>query len=170
MASVVNLRTLRLRSGEQHRDRYDVPLESFQLGGQRYLPVPHAAAAELAVTRASSGMVLELGFSLRLHGPCFRCLEDAALDLRIRAREYQATAPDADEELRSPYVDEDRLDLAAWARDATALKLPEQILCRPDCAGLCALCGRNLNDEPHEHEAEATDPRWHALAELRDRL
>ena len=170
MASVVNLRTLRLRSGEQHRDHHDVPLEPYQLAGQRYLPVPQAAAAELAVTRASSGMVLELAFPVRLHGPCFRCLEDAALDLRVRAREYHATSPHADEELRSPYVDEERLDLAAWARDATALKLPAQILCRLDCAGLCALCGVNLNDEPHEHEAGATDPRWDVLAELRDRL
>ena len=170
MASVVNLRTLRLRSGEQHRDHYEVPLEPFQLAGQRYLPVPQAASADLTVTRASSGMVLELAFPVRLHGPCFRCLEDAALDLRIRAREYQATTPDAEEELRSPYVDDDRLDLAAWARDATALKLPEQILCRAECAGLCAVCGRNLNEEPHEHEAVAADPRWDALAELRDRL
>ncbi|MDQ3992618.1 MAG: DUF177 domain-containing protein [Actinomycetota bacterium] len=170
MARVVNLRSLRLRSGEQHRDEYDVPLEPFELGGQRYLPVPDTAAAELAVTRASSGMVLELSFPVRLHGPCFRCLEEAALDLRIRGREYQALSPDADEELRSPYVDDERLDLAGWARDATALKLPEQILCRADCAGLCAICGRNLNDEPHEHETEATDPRWAALADLRDRL
>lgn len=170
MASVLNLRALRLRSGEQHRDHHDVPLEPFQLAGQRYLPVPEAVAADVTVTRASSGMVLELAFGVRLYGPCFRCLEDAALDLRVGAREYHAASPDADEELRSPYVEEERLDLAAWARDATALKLPVQILCRPDCAGLCAVCGTNLNDEPHEHEADARDPRWDALAALRDRL
>ena len=33
------------------------------------------------------------------------------------------------------------LDLGAWARDALALALPDQVLCRPDCAGLCAVCG-----------------------------
>ena len=44
------------------------------------------------------------------------------------------------------------LDVSAWARDAIALALPEKILCRPDCAGLCGVCGKNLNDEPHEHE------------------
>ena len=51
-----------------------------------------------------------------------------------------------------------------------ALALPEKILCRPDCAGLCPVCGKDLNREPHEHEDEAGDPRWAALSELRDRL
>ena len=170
MTGVVNLRALRLRSGDQHTDAYDVPLLPYRLGGQRYVPVPEVVAAEVAVTQAASGKLFELGFGVRLHGPCFRCLEDAVLTVEVSAREYQAASPGEEEELRTPYVDDDRLDLAAWARDAVALKLPAQILCRPDCAGLCAVCGRNLNAEPHEHAAEAGDPRWAALAELRDRL
>ena len=55
-------------------------------------------------------------------------------------------------------------------RDALALALPEQILCRPDCAGLCPVCGKDLNRDPHEHEEEVADSRWAALAELRDKL
>jgi uncharacterized protein len=166
----LNLRTLKLRSGEQYRDQHEIPLEPFELGGQRYLPVPSTVDAEITVTRASSGTVFELAFPVRLHGPCFRCLEDAVLDLHVQAREYHATDPEGAEELVTPYVHDDRLDLAAWARDTVADLLPEQILCREDCAGLCPVCGRNLNDEPHEHEAEEVDPRWDALAELRDRL
>ncbi len=49
-----------------------------------------------------------------------------------------------------------------------ALALPEQILCRPDCAGLCPVCGKNLNEEPHEHPEEPADSRWEALNALRD--
>jgi uncharacterized protein len=165
-----NLRTLRLRSGEQFREAKEIRLEPLELGGQRYLPVPETVPADLTITRASTGTVFELGFHVRLHGPCFRCLEDAVLDLPISAREYQATAPDGDEELRTPYVSDDKLDLSAWARDALALELPDKILCRPDCAGLCDVCGRNLNDEPHVHDEEAPDPRWAALESLRDRL
>jgi uncharacterized protein len=58
------------------------------------------------------------------------------------------------------------LDLAQWARDAYALTLPNQIVCRVDCAGLCPECGLNLNDEPHAHDS-APDPRWAKLRELR---
>ena len=56
----------------------------------------------------------------------------------------------------------------AWARDALALALPQQLLCREECAGLCPVCGVDLNDaEPgHAHEREP-DPRWAKLSELR---
>ena len=168
--SSFNLRQLRLRSGEQYRDEQEITLEPLEFGGERYLPVPEKVPAELAISRASTGSVFELRFSVRLHGPCQRCLGDAVLDVSISAREYHAASADASEELRTPYVVDDRLDLSAWARDAVALSLPEQILCRPDCAGLCPECGKDLNLEPHEHEEEHSDPRWAALAELRDRL
>lgn len=166
----VNLRTLKLRSGEQFADTRELTLEPLELGGQRYLPVPEDVAAELSITRASTGTLFELGFDVRLHGPCYRCLADALLELPISAREYQATSPGESEELRTPYLEDDRLDLSAWARDAIALALPLQILCRPDCAGLCPVCGKDLNAEPHEHDEEKSDSRWSALAELRDRL
>jgi uncharacterized protein len=122
------------------------------------------------MTRASTGTVFKLRFHARLHGPCYRCLEDAVIDIPVNAREYQATSPGDSDELRTPYVVESRLDLETWARDAIALALPEQILCRPDCAGLCPVCGKDLNVEPHTHDEERLDPRWEALAQLREQL
>jgi len=164
------LRSLKLRSGEEYRDRVEIALEPFELGGLRYLPVPAEIEAELVVQRATSGDVFRLSFPVRLHGACVRCLEDAVVELAIDAREYQDASPSGDENLVTEYVVDDQLELSAWARDAIALALPDQILCRPDCAGLCPECGRNLNVEPHEHESGETDSRWAALESLRDRL
>ena len=166
----LDLRTLRLRPGEEHRDEIEVDLEPYELGGQRYVPGAEHVPAELVVTRASTGTVFELRFRVRLHGPCYRCLADAVLDLPIAAREYQATSPGDAEELTTQYVTDDKLDVADWARDAIALALPDKILCRPECAGLCAVCGRNLNDEPHTHDDEPSDSRWSALEALREKL
>ena len=164
-----NLRHVKLRPGEEHREALEIELPLFEFGGQRYLPVPEEVEAELVVTRAISGTVFGLAFTARLHGPCVRCLGDAVLDVPIAVREYQATSPD-DEELTTPYVEADQLDVSGWARDAVALALPAKILCRPDCAGLCPECGKNLNEEPHEHEAETADPRWEVLEALKDKL
>ena len=111
-----------------------------------------------------------LRFQARLHGPCFRCLGDAALEIPVSAREYQAASPENDEELRTAYLENDRLDLSAWARDAVALELADKILCRRDCGGLCPVCGKDLNAEPHEHGEPEPDSRWAALAELKDQL
>ena len=168
--TTLDLRKIKLRSGEQFRDEQEIELEPFELGGQRYLPVPHNVPAELTITRASTGAVFELGFEVRLHGPCYRCLEDAVLGMPISAREYQAASPGDDDELRTIYLEDDKLDLSSWARDAVALELPDKILCRAECAGLCAVCGKNLNDEPHEHDQTQPDSRWAALAELKEKL
>lgn len=162
-----DLRSVLVRSGEQHRAAVEVELGTFTLGGQEYAPRPDPAPAELTITRASSGTVLELAFAATLEGPCFRCLTDATLELSLQAREYEATKPTSDDE-RSEYVDDDRVDLSAWARDTLALALPDKILCTPECAGLCAVCGKSLGEEPHEHEQTTGDPRWAALESLRD--
>jgi uncharacterized protein len=161
-----DLRTLRLRSGDQGRERVEIELQPLLLGGQTYEPRPNPAPAELTVTRASSGTVLELALDVTLEGPCFRCLADAELPLSLRLREYQDAKPEADE-MRLEYLEDERLDLSAWAHDAIALALPDTILCRADCAGLCPVCGKDLNAEPHEHVEERLDPRWEKLSELR---
>ena len=132
--------------------------------------MPGTVPAELAITKASTGTLFELKFTTRLHGPCYRCLDDAVLGVPIAAREYQATNPEGSDELRTPYVQDDNLDLAGWSRDAVALALPDKILCRDDCAGLCPVCGKNLNNEPHTHEEKRGDSRWSALEALREKL
>ena len=164
------LRRLRLRPGEEHREAVSIELEPFDLGGLRYLPVPNEVEAALTVAQATTGLDLRLAFDVRLHGPCMRCLTDSVLDLHVDAREYHASRPGDAAELRSDYVVDDQLELSTWARDAIALALPDQILHAPDCAGLCPVCGKDLNVEPHTPAEEGTDPRWSALEELRDRL
>ena len=79
-------------------------------------------------------------------------------------REYHEQGADS-EELTTPYLEEGRLDLSAWARDTLSLSLPEQVLCREDCAGLCAGCGANLNDGACTCGSPVPDTRWSKLAE-----
>jgi uncharacterized protein len=162
-----SLRQVKLRPGEQYRDELEVELPAFEFGGQRYVPVPEEVPAELEITRANTGTVFTLAFTARLFGPCYRCLGDAVLELPIHVREYQAESPE-DEQMTTQYVVGNQLEISQWARDAVALALPDKILCRPDCAGLCGECGKNLNEEPHTHEEERVDPRWAALEALRD--
>lgn len=141
-------------------------LDPLVLGGETYHTSPSETPAELVVQRAASGDLYRLALSTRLEGPCMRCLAPASHSVDVGAQEYEATDA-VDEELRSEYIADGELDVGAWARDQVALELPDQILCRPDCAGLCPICGKDLNLEPHEHAEEAVDPRWAALERLR---
>lgn len=161
------LRNLRLRPGEEHRETLSVRIEPLRFGGEEYAATPKDVPTELVVQRASSGDVFRLRFRTRLDGPCMRCLAPAGIDVDVDAQEYEARDPEGDDELRSEYVVDGELDVGAWARDLVSLSVPDQILCRPDCAGLCPVCGKDLNVEPHEHPEAAVDPRWAALEALR---
>ena len=162
-----DLGALRLTSGEGRHLDLTLSIEPFELGGETYAVVPDALPAHLDVSRTTgSGYALRLAFTASLSGPCMRCLQDASPEFIVNAREV--SLPGEDGEMESPYVEDGLLDLHAWARDALALTLPTQILCRADCAGLCAICGTNLNEagEDHHHDT-GPDPRWAKLSELR---
>jgi uncharacterized protein len=161
-----DLGRLGLSSGEGRRLDLEVRAEPLEFGGQTYEPERGGTAVILGVSRTTSGWSLRLRCHVRLDGPCMRCLESAGASVNVDAREIDQ--PGGGDDLSSPYVDGDELDLRGWVRDALALALPTQIVCREDCRGLCAVCGQNLNELPadHSHPREP-DPRWAKLRELR---
>ncbi len=158
---------MRLRSGEGRKLMLDVAIEPFTLAADTYVVTPAVIPLRLDVSRTTGqGYALRLRFEATLEGPCMRCLEPAAPVLAVDSREV--SIPGETDELDSPYVESEVLALSEWAREALALVLPPKVLCGEDCAGLCAVCGINLQTvgAEHRHEAEP-DPRWAKLAELR---
>jgi len=67
--------------------------------------------------------------------PCSRCLEAAPAAFEGSLEETYPT-------------DADSIDLTEDLRQTLLLEIPQRALCRPDCRGLCARCGKNLNQEP----------------------
>lgn len=162
-----DLAGLRLHPGEGRRLDLDVRVDGLELGCERYRPDPGLVPVKLEVSRmAGSGYALRLSFTTRLAGPCMRCLKDAEPTVEVDVREVDQ--PGSGEELSSPYVHHETLDLAGWAHDAFVLSAPAKVLCREDCAGLCPVCAADLNEAGPEHRHEsAPDPRWAKLRELR---
>jgi uncharacterized protein len=185
-ADSYDLASLHLASGEGRRLTLGFTLEPFELGGETYVAHADAGGESAATAEATpesspdlipcrldvsrtthSGYVLRLRFTATLEGPCMRCLEPAAPSFAVDSAEVSHPG-ETDEEFTSPYISEDGvLDLGAWARDALVLVLPATILCRPECAGLCAICGADLNQAgpEHQHEPEP-DSRWAKLSEI----
>jgi uncharacterized protein len=174
-----DLAGLRLTAGEGRRLDLYVSIEPFSLAGETYPVQPEPLPVRLDISRTTGdGYAMRLRFEASLAGPCMRCLEPAEPGFSVDAREVSQPADtraygrghqrDRDDELSSPYIEHGVLDLRAWARDALALSVPSNLLCREDCAGLCPMCGADLNQAgpEHGHEREP-DPRWAALSKLR---
>jgi uncharacterized protein len=162
---ILDLGRIGLTSGEGRHLDLTVRMDDLNLGGQSYAAIDKVPV-KLDIAKMPGGFSLRLRATVELTGPCMRCLEDASRRVQIDVREVDQSG--GGEELDSPYIDEDDLDLEAWARDSVALELPTQILCTEECRGLCAVCGENLNTAGPDHAHEkAPDPRWNKLSELR---
>ncbi|MGD0198350.1 MAG: DUF177 domain-containing protein [Solirubrobacteraceae bacterium] len=166
-ADTFDLGGLRLRAGDGRSLELEVLLDPLELGGQTYGALPERVPVTLDVSRTNGGgFSLRLRFEAAVNGPCMRCLADAAPAIGVDVREVDL--PGGGEELDSPYVEHELLDLRGWAHDAFALAVPDQILCAPDCLGLCPVCAVPLRDAgPEHHHERSGDPRWAKLAELR---
>lgn len=165
----IDLGRLSLSPGQGKRIEQALDPGRLELGGTEYEVEGGAVVSRVDVSRTAAGYALRLRLPARLTGPCVRCLEPAAVEVEVDVREVDQPSSH-DEELLSPYVGEQVLDLSAWAHDALLLALPQQLLCRPDCAGLCAVCGEPLNGaDPADHRHDSGgDPRWAKLRELLD--
>src|SRR5687768_994379 len=106
ITNTIDLGRLGLTSGEGTSRNASVEIDPVELGGQRYT-ARGTADARLDVSRTMAGYALRLRYGIRLEGPCMRCLEDAADQLSIDARE--ADQPGGGDDLRSPYLDGDVL-------------------------------------------------------------
>jgi uncharacterized protein len=101
---------------------------------------------------------------------CVRCLRQFDQELEVPVRELFALEPRDDEDEDEGYavLPDDRLPLDTMARDALVLGFPAFPLHRPDCAGLCPVCGADRNSVDCGHSgSETIDPRWAGLADLR---
>jgi uncharacterized protein len=165
-AGKIDLDGLGLSVGEGRRLEPVVELEPLEFGGERYQPEPAQCPVRLDVSRINGeGWAMHLACVVTLEGRCLRCLGPARRELAIDSREVDQRSAEAG--VDSPYVEDGELDIGAWTRDALALAVPAQVLCREGCLGLCPRCGENLNENPgHEHPPEK-DPRWSKLDELR---
>jgi DUF177 domain-containing protein len=167
-ADILDLARFVHSPGDGRRVDVDVSPGGLAYGDQEYAVAGGAVTARVDISRTSSGYSLRLRFAAPVVGPCVRCLDDAEMRVEVDAREVDQPGGSEEEGLRSPYVDGDELDVGAWAHDALALAMPGQFLCRPECRGLCAVCGASLNDaDPAEH-GHAEEAGAGPMAKLRE--
>lgn len=155
-----NLRSLRFGSASETWRSLPVETEPFVFGGLEYVVPGGVVELELDAARVEDQLTLKAGVQTELEGPCQRCLGMARISVSVRGIDYvrrgdsEANESEADEdEAFEGYARGFVLDVDRWVRDLIAEALPAQLLCREDCAGLCPVCGADLNEEPgHTHD------------------
>ena len=136
--------------------------------GVEVIRVPEGSETDLHLLLESvvEGVLVSGEVDVLAVGECARCLDPLERELVVDLQELYAYPGHGDEDTRS-IVDDGLIDLEPALRDAVVLALPLAPLCRPDCPGLCSVCGVHLAADP-EHAHEQIDARWAALAALKE--
>ena len=135
--------------------------------GVELIGVPPGSDIALDVTLESviEGVYVSGTADVTLAGECSRCLTQIEDELSLDLQELYVY-PDREADEDAYFVVDELIDLEPLIRDAVVLDLPFTPLCREDCAGLCAECGANLNDDPDHGHDEKIDPRWGKLLDI----
>jgi uncharacterized protein len=162
----VDLKDLALRGGDRFERTFNLELAPILLGGQSYEAlVPRGV--DVVVDRVAGGFLVRVSLTAALYGPCERCLAEAKVEVAAEQQEFVPTTEEEwDESDLSPFIEDMVVDISGLAREATVLAVPSQIICSPECRGLCPVCGQNLNAGPCECPPQMGDERWSALKDM----
>jgi uncharacterized protein len=120
------------------------------------------------VTRTPQGLLVQANMQAELTLECARCLTDYPQLLKIEFAELYAFSQRSVTDSGLIMPESGRIDLEPLVREYMLLEIPINPQCRPDCAGLCPICGKYLNEKPHTHYDEPGDPRLAELISLLD--
>jgi uncharacterized protein len=169
---VIDVRKLGRRPGVLREERRRVPAPTGL--GSDLIGVPEGAplALELRLEAVTEGVLVTGAVTATLRGECARCLDPVSDEVVVDVVElfaYPDSATDETSERDEVHrIENDLIDLEPVVRDVVVLGLPWTPLCRADCAGLCPDCGQRLDELPPDHAHDTIDPRWAALAAMRD--
>ena len=150
------------------------PVEGARLPIAEDVSLAAPIEGEVRLARTGRSILATADLSTAIDSHCSRCLRPVVEPISVRIEEEALPSIDIDSGKPVDQRDEPdvlrldsnhELDLAQPVREAISLAEPIIVLCRPDCRGLCAVCGVDLNEDPdHEHAEDAVDPRLAGLA------
>lgn len=135
---------------------------SYTLGDHDF-QLPEGIDYDVALTNAGEGILATGILKAHVVGTCDRCLDPAEFDVAGEVDEYylfkepEEVELGEDDEEEGPdfsLVGADKtIDLTDALNTALIMETPYIVLCKPDCKGLCPVCGANLNHEDCGHAA-----------------
>ena len=139
---------------------------------------PEQVKGDLEFLRTPSGVLVRAHLGMVEPENCSRCLKPLTEQVDIAFEEEFLCTVDPktghvlprDEVPADAFLIDDRhtLDLSEAVRQYREVSLLMKPLCRPDCRGLCPVCGADLNEGACGHETAPTDSRWAGLAALKE--
>jgi uncharacterized protein len=142
---------------------FDFDLDTVRVGEDLEM---RGLKGSLLLTRTSQGVFAHGSLQAQHMLECVRCLGSYHHHSHIDLDDLFSLANEAGDDPSLIIPESGLLDLNPVLREHFWLDIPIQPLCRPDCKGLCAQCGINLNEGSCDHPLDNIDPRLEPLSAL----
>lgn len=141
-------------------------------------PEPPVHRGSVELIRTPQGVLVRCVAVVVVDAICSRCLAPFGYPEEIAFEEvfhqqvdvHTGLRIDTDAEPENFLIDVNHtIDIREAVRQYSEVAAEMQPLCRPDCPGICPVCGQDLSIEPCGCDRASGDPRWSALAALMNR-
>ena len=146
---------------------------------RRYVldPEPPVLSGRVELIRTPGGILVSCDAEVAVDYVCGRCVAEFATVETIEFEEIfvQQTDPATGKRLELEDSDsflislENTIDISEAVRQYSEMAAEMQPLCRPDCPGICPVCGMDLSIANCQCDRTPIDPRWEALVALKQR-
>ncbi len=141
--------------------RFDYPLKGFD----DLLPLAALPQVTGLVKNRAGIVTLEGTASVRLKAQCDRCASPLEYSAQVPLEHTLVLQRNCEDDGELILLDGYRFSPDALVWEDIVLSMPQKMLCKADCKGLCPQCGANLNESMCGCKP-AGDPRLAALREL----
>jgi len=131
----------------------------------------------LAIYKSTDVIVAKGNLKACIVLTCSRCLnkfkKPVDIPLKITLLKKQDFPEDLEltsEDLETGVYEGEEVNFMDFILDHLILAIPYAPLCKPDCKGLCPVCGADLNNEPCSCNTAWIDPRFAILKELKEKI
>jgi len=161
-----------IMSVKNKTEHIEAPLELsyFELDGIKYEIVEKEKVVLEIISKGERSVSFSAKTKLSLIIPCGRCLDDVKIPFDIQVSkdlDFNDTDDDRIKDLDElNYIDGYKLDVDLLIFDEILLEFPLQVLCEPNCKGICKVCGTNLNKQSCDCDQSIGDLRMSVIQDI----
>lgn len=160
----LDLKRIFMNEGESLDIDFTLDMTDFSLYGS--YPLKKPVSVKGVIKNRASVVSLNLNIDYEFFAPCDRCFKDTVHKHTVILDKMLAATLERQESDTIILVPDMKLDVEELVYSEVVLSLPTKHLCSEDCKGICASCGKNLNEGECGCQKEEVDPRLAALKEL----
>lgn len=155
------------QAGWKEKKELSCELEVFSNGVETFKILRKTPVAFTFTNIAPGRVRVEGEAAVVLEMQCSRCLKDVEQEIKLSfVQDVVSPEIPPEEADDQTFMEGYNLNVESLLGNEILMSLPTKVLCRPDCKGICRVCGKDLNLGECGCDTFVPDPRMAAIKDI----